>query len=47
MIKYINVYLNYYDIQNNPGYINFLEVNENLGKSYFDPYIDLNQTVTQ
>ena len=45
--KNSNAYLNYYDIQNNPGYINFLEVNENLGKSYFYPNIILNKTVTQ
>ena len=40
------VYLNYYDVQDTPGYINFLEVKEHIYKDYF-PLKKLNLTVVQ
>jgi uncharacterized protein YrzB (UPF0473 family) len=44
--KSSDVYLNYYDVQETPGYINFLEVKEKIYKDYFD-LKKLNLTVVQ
>jgi hypothetical protein len=44
--KSSDVYLNYYDVQDTPGYINFLEVKEKIYKDY-SPLKKLNLTVVQ
>ena len=44
--KSSDVYLNYYDVQETPGYINFLEVKEKIYKDY-SPLKKLNLTVVQ
>ena len=44
--KSSDVYLNYYDVQETPGYINFLEVKENIYKDY-SPIKKSNLTVVQ